>query len=72
MTLRDGRKEYWLRSQDLDRALNKKVHRRVAEDTLRAEGLIKLDSEGRPPKHVLGTQRPRIYRIDARKLRRAG
>jgi hypothetical protein len=71
MTLRDGTKEYWFRSTDLDKALNKNLDRHIAEKKLGAQGLIKLDSEGKPPKHFLGGKRLRIYRVDAKKLRKA-
>ena len=72
MTLRDGTKQYWLRVGDMDKALDKKVDRRVAEKKLLAQGLIKLDNEGKPPKHSLGSGRPRLYRIDAKKLQKLG
>ena len=72
MTLHGGAKEYWLRPGELDKALDKKVDRRLAEKKLLARGLIKLDKEDKPPKHSLGSERPRIYRIDAKRLKKVG
>jgi hypothetical protein len=71
MSLRGGTIEYWLGGKDLDKALDKKVDRRVAEKKLVAAGLIELDREGKPPKQSLGSKRPRVYRIDAKKLHKA-
>jgi len=65
----DGSIEYCFLREQMDKAFKDAIHGEFAISALKAEGMLKLDRDGRAPKRKFCAERQRFLCIDAKSVR---